>query len=191
VAHDWGALATFNAAALSPGHIQRAVAVGVGHPGTALEIFKVPRQLHYSFHIWLFQLEGLAELALRNDDLALVDYLWDHWSSQPVDDRHVARVKETLSHAGAVEAALRYYRALVRVPFEKPDFYQLATAPAKTAMLVVFGSDDPSQVISQDEAPLFEGPYQRKTIPSAGHFVHREQPDAFNEAVLAWLQEED
>ncbi|MGH2755010.1 MAG: alpha/beta fold hydrolase [Actinomycetota bacterium] len=187
VGHDWGALATLNAAAIFPGSVRGAVSIGVGHPATAVGIFKSPSQLHYSFHIWLFQLEGFAEFALRNDDLALVDYLWRNWSSQPVDEEHLARVKKTLNEPGAIEAALNYYRGLIRIPSAKPEFFERVTAPISVPTLVVYGADDPAQAISAEEAAFFGGPYRRELVPDAGHFVHREQPDALNELMLGWL----
>ena len=188
VGHDWGALATLNAAAIHPDYVKRAVSIGAGHPATAIEIFKLPEVLHYAFHIWLFQLEGFAEFALRHDDFALVDYLWQHWSSQPVDKGHVKEVKSALNEPGAIEAALSYYRGLVRIPKEKPDFFERATKAISVPTLVVYGADDPPQAISEQERSHFEGPYRRQLIPGAAHFVHREQPDELNRLLLDWLR---
>jgi pimeloyl-ACP methyl ester carboxylesterase len=188
VGHDWGGLATLNVASLHPQSVMRAVSIGVGHPSTAIDIFKSPEQLHYAFHVWLFQLEGFAEFALRENDLALVDYLWDHWSSQSADPDHLARVKKTLNEPGAVEAALGYYRGLVRIPSAKPDFFERVTQPISVPTLVVYGSDDPAQALSQKEAPFFSGEYRREIVPGAGHFVHREQSDLLTRLLLEWLR---
>jgi pimeloyl-ACP methyl ester carboxylesterase len=188
VGHDWGALATLNIAALSPGSVRRVVSIGAGHPATAIEIFKAPAQLHYSFHIWLFQLEGFAEFALRHDDLALVDYLWSHWSSQPPHEAHIKSVKETLREGKAVEAALSYYRGLVRVPSTKPEFFERVTQPISVPTLVVYGSDDPAQAISEGEREHFTGEYERALVPGAGHFVHREQPEALDRLLVDWFE---
>lgn len=188
VGHDWGALATFNAAALDPTLITRATAIGVGHPKTAVEIFKSPLHLHYSFHIWLFQLEGFAEFALRANDNALIDYLWNHWSSQPVDGKHLTRVKETLRQPGAIEAALNYYRGLVKIPSQKPQFFERVTQPTKVPMLVLYGSDDPAQKISEGGTEYYEGPYRRVIVQRAGHFVHRERPGETTRLLLEWIR---
>jgi pimeloyl-ACP methyl ester carboxylesterase len=188
VGHDWGALAALNAAALDPSSIKSAVAIGVGHPRTAIDIFKSPSQIHYSFHIWFFQLEGFAEFALRENDYALIDYLWNHWSSQPVDEDHLARVKQTLAHPGAIEAALAYYRGLVRVPKQKPEFLERVTQPLQVPTLVVFGSDDPAQKISEGEDSNYEGPFRRVIVKGAGHFVHREQPTELTRLLIDWIE---
>ncbi len=188
VGHDWGALATLNTAALHPSSVRQAVSIGAGHPATAVDIFKQPEQLHYAFHIWLFQLKEFAEFALRHDDFALVDYLWRHWSAQPVDEEHIRNVKETLSKPGAVEAALAYYRGLVAIPEAKPEFFERVTQPISVPTLVVYGSADPGQAISDAERPHFQGPYRRELVAGAGHFVHREQPEELTRLLVEWLE---
>jgi len=191
VGHDWGALATLNAASVCPDRVKRAVAIGAGHPRTAIEIFKIPSQLHYAFHVWLFQLEGFGEFALKENDHALIDYLWDHWSEQSVDQAHVKRVKETFSHDGVAEATLSYYRGLVRIPSEKPDYFALVTKNISVPTMVVYGAEDPAQVLSENESEFFSGEYRRELVPGAAHFVQREQPDALNALLLEWLSAPD
>ena len=190
VGHDWGGLATFNAAALEPSAVSRAVSIGVGHPSTAVGIFGDPAQLHYAFHVWLFQLEGFGELAVRENDFALIDYLWEHWSSAPVDSEHVQRVKKTFQDPGVVEAALTYYRSLVRIPFDKPDFFERVTAATEVPMLVVYGAEDPAQRLSASEEQYFAGPYRRELVGGAGHFVHRERPKQLTDLVLEWFAQD-
>jgi pimeloyl-ACP methyl ester carboxylesterase len=187
VGHDWGALATMDVAAIYPQSIVRAVSIGVGHPRTVIEIFKSPAQLHYAFHVWLFQLEDFAEFALRENDFALVDYLWRHWSSAQPDQEHIARVKKTLNEPGVVEAALGYYRGLVKIPSAKPHFYEQITKNTKAPMLVVYGGDDPARALSENEREFYDGPYRREIVAGAGHFVHRERPDELNRLVLEWF----
>ncbi|HYI45015.1 MAG TPA: alpha/beta hydrolase [Actinomycetota bacterium] len=187
VGHDWGAFASMNVSAVHPGSVIRAISVGVGHPRTAVDIFKSPEQLHYAFHVWLFQLEGFAEFALRENDFALVDYLWSHWSSVDPDPEHLARVKKTFTEPGVVEAALSYYRGLVRIPSSKPDFYAQVTQNMTTPMLVIYGGDDPARALSENEGSFFDGPYRRELISGAGHFPHREAPEEFNRVMLEWI----
>jgi pimeloyl-ACP methyl ester carboxylesterase len=139
----------------------------------------------------LFQLEGFAEFAVRENDFALVDYLWAHWSSQPADGAHILRVKKTLNEPGVVEAALSYYRGFVKIPTEKEEFFERVTQPISVPTLVVFGGDDPARAISQNESHLYTGSYRRELIPGAGHFVHRERPQEFNDLLLEWLRSAD
>lgn len=189
IGHDWGGIAVFNVAAKFPEQVISGVSIGVGHPATGVEIFNSPARLHYSFHIWLFQLEGLGELALRAKDLAMIDYLWAHWSFQSVDPSHVERVKEAFRQPGVAEAALGYYRALIRAPSTKPEFFAQVTAPTRVPMMVVYGKEDPAQDISQDEKRFFEGRYERRLVEGAAHFVHRERPRELTTLLLEWLSQ--
>jgi pimeloyl-ACP methyl ester carboxylesterase len=187
VGHDWGGLALMHAAAMYPDVITRAVSIGVGHPRTVVNIFRSPEQLHYAFHVWLLQMDVFAEPALSANDFALVDYLWRHWSSRAPDSTHLQRVKKTLREPGVAEALLGYYRGLVRVPSEKPQFFARATQNINVPMLVVFGEDDAARVISEGERPFFDGEYRREIVARAGHFVHREQPEQLTRLLLEHL----
>lgn len=187
VGHDWGGLAVMNAAALYPEVFVCAVSIGVGHPRTAINIFSSPAQLHYAFHVWFLQMDVFAEASLRANDFALVDYLWQHWSSQAPDPVHLARVKRTLSEPGVVPGLLGYYRGLVRIPSAKPDFFKRATGNIRVPTLVVYGEDDTARAVSENERPFFDGEYRRELIADAGHFVHREQPEQFNRLLLEQL----
>jgi pimeloyl-ACP methyl ester carboxylesterase len=191
VGHDWGALALMHAAALYPDVVTRAVSIGVGHPRTVVNIFSSPKQLHFAFHVWLLQMEVFAEATFRANDFALVDYLWQLWSSQAPDPDHLTRVKKTLSEPGVVPGLLGYYRGLVRIPSAKPDFYEKATRNISVPMLVIYGEDDPARALSENERPYFEGQYRREIVPRAGHFVHREQPQQLNRLLLEQLSERD
>lgn len=187
IGHDWGGFAVFYSAALFPNHVDSGVSIGVGHPATGAEIFNSAARLHYSFHVWLFQLEGVGELALRANDFEMIDYLWDHWSHQPVDPAHVERVKETFRKTGVPEAALAYYKALLHTPSTKPDFFEKVTAPTVVPIMVVYGKRDPAQEVSAKERRFFDGPYRRELVEGAGHFVHRERPNELTDLLLDWL----
>jgi pimeloyl-ACP methyl ester carboxylesterase len=191
VGHDWGGLALMHAAALNPDVVTRAVSIGVGHPRTVINIFTSPEQLHYAFHVWFLQMDVFAAATLRANDFALVDYLWQLWSSQAPDRAHLARVKRTLGEPGVVEGLLGYYRGLVRIPSAKPHFYERATQNINVPMLVVYGEEDPARALSEDERPFFDGEYRREIVPHAGHFVHREQPEHLNRLLLEQLGNAD
>src|SRR4051812_37392745 len=118
IGNDWGAISTSAAPALHPQAgpragtinrgppppvpstplppepVRRAVTITVGHPATFLSTLLHPRQIHHIFHFWFFQLGPLAVEAVKADDMAFVDYLWDYWSAEGHSDReHVERVK--------------------------------------------------------------------------------------------------
>jgi pimeloyl-ACP methyl ester carboxylesterase len=188
VGHDWGATMTYAGMAMHPSSVRRAAVMALGHPSTLLSTFESPALLHHLFHVWLFGLDGFREVAARANDLALIDYLWRHWSAHLDDGEHVARVKrETLGPPGALEAALSYYPALLRLGIEQPEAVERLTGTTSVPTLAIFGGEDPVRVLSEGEEAQFTAPYRFEVVDGAGHFVHRERPDEVTGLLLEWL----
>lgn len=189
VGHDWGGLATYGTIASAPELIERAAVVAVSHPATLIPLLDKPNLVHHLFHVWFFQVEGLSEGALRANDFGLLDYLWEMWTRSGHDDaEHLSRLKrDVFDQPGVVDALVGYYRALVRLPQNEPAFVEALLRPTTTPMLSIWGGDDPAKEAAASERELFRGGYRQEVVADAGHFVHREQPAAFNELVLSWL----
>ena len=189
VGHDWGAAATFVVAHNFPHLVERATVVAASHPRTLLSTFQSPSLIHHLFHVWFLTLDGFAPDALRANDFALVDYLWEHWSEGHDHSAHVARVKkESLSQPGVAELLAGYYGRLVNAPTQSPDFVARAFEPVTVPVQSIVGADDPVRVLGEDEAELFTSGYRRHVVEGAGHFVHRDRPDEFNRLLLDWLE---
>ena len=138
--------------------------------------------------MWFFQLERFAPDAVRADDYALIDYLWQLWSPGHDHSAHVARVKEeSLKEPGALELMLGYYGRLVNAPTQSPDFVARAFEPVEVPVQCIFGADDPARALSDGEEVHFTNGYRRELIEDAGHFVHRDRPAEFNRLLLEWL----
>jgi pimeloyl-ACP methyl ester carboxylesterase len=190
VGHDWGASATYSAIALHPAKVRRAVTVALGPPGNWLRIFERPDVLHMAFHFWLFQLPGLSDQAVRNNDLAMIDYLWNLWSPGMDDAAHLKRVKETLAEPGAVEAALEYYRAVIRFTQTQPEVAQkILFEPLTVPTLLVVGRNETGFDLSEGSEDRFAAEYRREVVDGAGHFVQREQPEVLSRLIVEWLGE--
>jgi pimeloyl-ACP methyl ester carboxylesterase len=189
VGYDWGGLATHAVSSLHPERVRRAVVSNIGHPATFLPALERPHQVHHIFHFWFFQLGDLAAAAVRANDMAFVDYLWNYWSGEGHDDsEHVERVKrDTLAPEGAVEAALGYYPALLNLPTAHPEVLARIQERISVPTLTVFGDADPPHELSLDQDVHFEGEYRFDLLPGAGHFVHRERPDEMNRRLLDWF----
>jgi pimeloyl-ACP methyl ester carboxylesterase len=167
------------------------VVVNIGHPATFLGAFARPHLLHHIFHFWFFQLGEIAAGAVRANDLAFVDYLWDHWSAPGHDyAEHVARLKrETLGPEGAVEAGLSYYPALLDLPRTHPGLAERVQGKSRVPTVTVFGDHDPPRELSEDEHVHFEADHRLEIVQGAGHFVHRERPEEVNRVMLEWFGE--
>jgi pimeloyl-ACP methyl ester carboxylesterase len=188
VGHDWGAVMAYAAAALSPESVRRLIVLAVSHPRMFASLFTSPKLIHQSFHLWFFQQEGFAEAAVEANNLALIDYLWQYWSPNPVDSEHIERVKsETLGQPGAVPAALRYYRSLLRLPADDPALFEKVTATISVPTLALFGDQDPLSLLFDGQAECFNADYEQQVIGGSGHFVHRERAGEVTDLILAWI----
>lgn len=189
VGHDWGGLATYGTIAAAPELVRRAAVVAVSHPATLLSVLENPALVHHLFHVWFFLVEDLSEAALRASDFALLDYLWEYWTRPGHEDAaHVARLKrEVFTLPGVVEALAGYYRALVRLPETEPEFVADVLRPTTVPMLSIWGREDPGREAASGERQFFQGEYDHHVIANARHFVHREQPEAFNDVLLSWI----
>jgi pimeloyl-ACP methyl ester carboxylesterase len=190
IGHDWGAVATYGAIATEPDVIKRTGVIAVGHPSTFASVLAIPENAHRAFHIWYFQLEGIAEV-VRGTGFSMIDYLWELWSPGHEDHEHIERIKrETLAPEGALEAALAYYPALSRLRFQ-PEVVMRMTQSVAVPVLAIFGANDPLAKSSEGDGAHFNGPYHREVVNDAGHFVQRERPQKTTQLLLDWFAAEE
>ena len=189
VGHDWGANVAYATMVFHPEVLRRAVTISIGPPGGTLRIFERPDLLHFAFHFWLFQVPVFSEMAVRANDFALVDYLWNLWSPGLEDPDHIKRVKETLSGPNAVEHSIGYYRAMLQFPMSHPELSQrmLSEQLPVPTMLVTGGNEATLFETSQDDAKFFSAEFRLEVVPGAGHFVQREQPEELSRLIVEWL----
>ena len=193
VAQDWGAIIGYALLAAHPELIGRAVLMAVPHPVIVSRSLLQPHHVHRSFHWWFFQLPELPEQALAADDQAFIDYLWRYWTTPGFEDaEHLRHVKETLAQPGVLAATLGYYRALFDAQRGDPALGELRARmarPITVPTLALCGEDDLRAELMRQQAPLFEGEYRYEEVPKAGHFLHRERPEAVTALVLDWLKQ--
>lgn len=183
--HDWGAVASYAAAALRPERFSGIATLAVPHLRVALPRFFTLEQLRRSFYMVEFQRSSAAG-ALRARDFAEVDALWHRWSpgyEAPADER--AAVKAALGPH--LEATLGYYRALRR-----PDRQTLSLLFKKTAIPAIYlhgrtdGCIGASLVRGVEKA--YTGSCEVVVIERAGHFLHQERPDAVNAHLIPFFE---
>src|SRR5262245_48617751 len=111
VGHDWGALATYGAAALAPERVRRIVTLAVAHPATLLGALATNYDMiKGGWHAYFFQMP-FAEHAVAANDYEFVEKWWRDASPEYEIPREVMEsVKGTFRQPGVVTAALNYYR---------------------------------------------------------------------------------
>jgi pimeloyl-ACP methyl ester carboxylesterase len=192
VAQDWGAAISYGLLAAFPESVRRAVLLAVPHPAEVRRrLRRSPRQVIRSFHWFLFQLPWLPERICRVGNGAFLEFLWWLWSPDYTDREHVAQIRRMMRQPGVMEATLAYYRALFDRKLQDPALAGLRAkldGPIRVPTLVACGTRDMRGEMLEAGRAYFAAEYQWTTVEGAGHFLHREKPDAVNRLILEWLQ---
>jgi pimeloyl-ACP methyl ester carboxylesterase len=189
VGHDWGAAATYAAATLDPTRVRAIVTAAVPHLRRFL-LGATPRQLRRSRYMGFFQLRGIAERAVRRDDLAYVDALVREWSpGWDYATEDFRALKDNLRDPARLAAALGYYRALPIALLQR-ESWRLLLKNVPVPARVICGARDGCigrEMFGAHER-YFSAGYELVEIVGAGHFMHLEAPGEFADAVLAFLE---
>ena len=195
VGHDWGAVAGYVAALRSPETFDRMATLAVPPRFDAL-LIRHPRQALRSWYMWLFQVRGLAERAVRWQDFALIEFLWGTWSpSWDYPGERIESVKATFGEDETVENALAYYRQIVWPAVER--VLASGTVPRvdrephiEVPTLVLAGAEDgaigPGLFERVDE--VFDARCRVVRVGDAGHFLHQERPEVVGEEVVSFFE---
>ncbi len=191
IGHDWGAFATYGAAAIRPELWRRVVTAAVAPQASMADGFFTFDQLRRSWYVFFFQ-TPLAEYAVSLDDYAFIDRLWADWSPGFDGSWDAARVKEALASPENLTAAIGYYRAMFSGP---PDDPASATAQAAGGTvapqptLYLHGEDDGCMGIDTigPVADFLAPGSEMVTVKGAGHFMHVERPDEVNDHIIRFI----
>jgi pimeloyl-ACP methyl ester carboxylesterase len=188
VGHDWGAVATYTAAAQAPERIIAVVTAAVPHLRRFL-LRPTLRQLARSRYMAYFQLPRIPEARIVRDDFAWLRALIRSWSPRwGYTEADLAPILATLSQPEHCAAALAYYRALPKALAERRS-WKLIFDPLPVPAKVICGVDDGciGAEMFDDQAQCFGAGYELVRIDGAGHFMHCEQPLRFADEVVSFL----
>jgi pimeloyl-ACP methyl ester carboxylesterase len=191
--YDWGGRAACIVAALWPQRV-RGLVSGGGYNIQNIAAAGDPAPPEQEYRFWYqyyFHTErGRAGLAANRRDFCRL--LWRLWSPNwSFDDATYARTAASFDNADFVDVVVQSYRH--RYGYAPGDpavepIEQLLAAQAKISVPTIVlhgaasGVGPPGQ--SERHARFFTGPYQRRVIPVAGHYLPAEAPRQFADAVL-------
>jgi pimeloyl-ACP methyl ester carboxylesterase len=180
VGHDWGASAVYSATHLAPDRVTKLVTVAIPHPRTLRPSLGALWKVR---HFIAFKLPGATQRFSR-DDFRQVDVLYKRWSpTWDAPRSELEAAKNAFAAPGCAHAALGYYRCL---KFKPDDFMK---EPIRVPTLAFAGLNDlmAPEVYEQGKW-MFANTYKVQRLPG-GHFMHRESPEQFAKALLAFLKE--
>jgi pimeloyl-ACP methyl ester carboxylesterase len=192
VGYDWGGRAACIVAALWPERVRCLVSIGgydiqniarAGEPA-------MPDQEYCFWYQWYFGTErGRAGLAANRGPLCRL--LWELWSPNwRFDDATFAVTAASFENPDFVEIVIHSYRHRFGAAAGDPELEAIerrlaAQPPITVPTIVLHGAADGVDPAggSERHARFFSGPYQRRVVPVAGHFLPREAPEAVIDAV--------
>lgn len=196
VGHDWGAVISYAVAALAPDRLKSLTTIAIPHPGRLRTdgLRKLPSQLRNSWYMLFFQLRGIADYVVERNDWAFIERLWRDWSpTWDLPTEELDAVKHTLSLPGVKKAALGYYRAMFD-PFSTAakQTEKLLTAATPVRTLAATGALDGCMDTRLHDLAMrqedFPAGLKIVRFDGAGHFLHQEDPDRFNQILVDWLK---
>jgi pimeloyl-ACP methyl ester carboxylesterase len=194
VGHDWGASASYGAAALAPERVQRMVTIGAAHPAAFRGDLATSYERHKGlWHAYFFQLP-FAEQVVSANDFAFIEQWWRDASPEYDPALVIERVKATFRQPGVLTAALGYYRHTFDPRNRDAALQALqeraSSAPTAVPTLALHGTRDrPGRLEAFERMDdLFLKGLEKVVYPGAGHFVHVERPAEVNRRIVDFLQ---
>jgi pimeloyl-ACP methyl ester carboxylesterase len=191
--YDWGGRAACIVAALWPERVLGLVSAnGYNIHDIAASVKPASaEQEHRLWYQYYFHTErGRAGLQANRREFCRL--LWRLWSPNwRFDDATYDRTATSFDNPDFVDVVIHSYRHRFGYADGDPSVEaierRLAAKPRISVPTIVLHGDgsglSPSES-SLKHAAFFTGPYQRRVIPSVGHNLPQEAPDAFADAVL-------
>jgi pimeloyl-ACP methyl ester carboxylesterase len=191
-AYDWGGRAACIVAALWPERVDGLVSItgyniqDIPHAGEPAP----PAEEYGYWYQWHFNTErGRAGLAANR--YALCRLLWQLWSPNwRFDETTYARTAASFDNPDFVEIVIHSYRHRFGVVAGDPALQPIerrlaARLPITVPTVVLHGACDGVDAVENSAADVrfFTGPYERRVVPVAGHFLAWEAPDDIVQAV--------
>jgi pimeloyl-ACP methyl ester carboxylesterase len=189
--YDWGARAAYGVAALFPRRLASLIVASAGY-ATSMSPSAMPYDLGRAYWYEWYAATSQGQKAYRDDRHRLCRYLWKTWSPKWLGrDDELDAVMDSLDNPDWAEVSIHAYRQRWHdaegAREHECEERSLADAPmigVPTIMLQGADDGDNLPVTSEGKEKYFTGGYERRLLPDVGHFVPREAPQAFADAIV-------
>lgn len=194
VGHDWGARASYVAAALIPQRIRGLAALSVGYgTSTPDQVLSFEQARQYWYH-WYFALER-GRQALAADRRGFVQRIWRLWSpSWRFSAAEFEATAPSFDNPDWVDVTIHSYRHRWGNAPGDPRYAVLESRLAAPGVievptLMLHGAEDGATLpeTSAGKERHFSRGYRREVLAGVGHFPQREAPGTVVSAVLELL----
>jgi pimeloyl-ACP methyl ester carboxylesterase len=133
---------------------------------------------------------------VSHNDYQLLETLWADWSPEFDSTADLAAVRRALDSPERIAAAVSYYRAMFDPSLHDPALSSSQaglSGPLTTPTLYLHGANDGCMGFDDlgDPAVFLPPGSEVRLIERAGHFLHLEQPQVVNNAILEFLGSAD
>ncbi|MCA6124412.1 alpha/beta hydrolase [Bradyrhizobium sp. WSM 1704] len=189
--YDWGARAGYGVAALFPQRIRGLVAAAAGY-ATHMDPEEMPYQLAQAYWYEWYVATTRGQKAYRDDRKRLCRYFWETWSpAWPHLDQEFELMAPSLDNPDWADISLHAYRQRwgdAKGAHEHDEIEsRLAQSPTIAVPTIMLqGGEDRDNMPSTSEGKerSFSSRYERRVLKGIGHFVPREDPQSFVDAII-------
>jgi pimeloyl-ACP methyl ester carboxylesterase/ribosomal protein L7/L12 len=188
VGHDWGGAVAWHLASFRPQLVDRVVVINCPHPARmAVALRSSWRQIMRSWYMFFAQVPLLPEWSLLHVTSSMFARMYARDGAR-FPEEELRPFVEGLHKPGAVHAMLGWCRAEFWGALKRRGAIP-AYPPIAAEVLLLWGGKD--FVLGYEDLVPGTKRYAPKlrieVVESGGHFVHAEQPDRVNQALIAFL----
>jgi len=184
--HDWGAAVAWATALQCPQRLKKLLILNVPHPAAMLHTLRTnPRQMLRSWYMAFFQLPRIPESRLSADNFAMgIKSLVASSRPGTFTAEDLAQYRQAWSNPGTVTAMINWYRAFFR---QRP---QLGNPQVHVPTRILWGQRDRFLLpeMAQDSLKYCDSA-ELTYFPDATHWLHHEEPEAVNAALLEFFRD--